>query len=175
MYFSMVSAIASASSSSEYSWPDYKLNLGDLSSSRLSVLKCLLDDQNSRSDYCESESKARDSREALGTSMDASERHTQMATLESHQRPTRDQGHPDVPGGLAVSSRAVVFRAEMAPTKRITRASPATTTTTTHVTNARLKALIDQGVADALAVCDADRSQNGDDIHNSGTGSRRTE
>nr|GEV03749.1 hypothetical protein [Tanacetum cinerariifolium] len=38
----------------------------------------------------------------------------------------------------------------MAPKKRTTRASPATkTTTTTPVTNAQLKELIDQGVADA--------------------------
>ncbi|GKC33456.1 putative reverse transcriptase domain-containing protein, partial [Tanacetum coccineum] len=43
------------------------------------------------------------------------------------------------------------------------------------VTNAQLKALIDQGVADALAACDADRSRNGDDSHNLGTGSRRIE
>ncbi|GJR50138.1 hypothetical protein Tco_1400659 [Tanacetum coccineum] len=32
-----------------------------------------------------------------------------------------------------------------------------------------------QRVADALAACDADRSQNGDDSHNLGTGSRRIE
>ncbi|GKA71116.1 reverse transcriptase domain-containing protein [Tanacetum coccineum] len=62
----------------------------------------------------------------------------------------------------------------MASKKRTTRASPATTTTTTTpVTNAQLKALIDQGVADALVVRDADRSMNGDDSHNSGTGVRR--
>ncbi|GKE25522.1 hypothetical protein Tco_1440906 [Tanacetum coccineum] len=60
----------------------------------------------------------------------------------------------------------------MAP-KRATRSTPATTTTTTSITNAQLKALIDQGVADALAVCDAGRSINGDDSHNSGTGVRR--
>ncbi|GKA03668.1 reverse transcriptase domain-containing protein [Tanacetum coccineum] len=35
------------------------------------------------------------------------------------------------------------------------------------------KALIDQGVADALAARDVDRSMNGDDSHNSGTGVRR--
>ncbi|GJV17743.1 hypothetical protein Tco_1363066 [Tanacetum coccineum] len=59
----------------------------------------------------------------------------------------------------------------MALKKRTTRASPVTTTTTTTpVTNAQLKALIDQGVADALAARDADRSMNGDDGHNSGTG-----
>ncbi|GKD80633.1 hypothetical protein Tco_1347472, partial [Tanacetum coccineum] len=57
-----------------------------------------------------------------------------------------------------------------------TRTTPATeTTTTTSVTNAQLKALIEQGVADALAARDADRSMNGDDSHNSGTGVRRTE
>ncbi|GKE26078.1 hypothetical protein Tco_1441462, partial [Tanacetum coccineum] len=39
--------------------------------------------------------------------------------------------------------------------------------------NAQLKALIDQGVADALAARDADRIMNGDDNHNSGTGVRR--
>ncbi|GKA08419.1 reverse transcriptase domain-containing protein [Tanacetum coccineum] len=62
----------------------------------------------------------------------------------------------------------------MAPKKRTTRASPATTTTTTTpITNAQLKELIDQGVADALAACDADRSRNGEDSHDSGTGVRR--
>ncbi|GKD60629.1 hypothetical protein Tco_1298138, partial [Tanacetum coccineum] len=39
--------------------------------------------------------------------------------------------------------------------------------------NAQLKALIDQGVVDALAACDADRSRNGEDNHDSGTGVRR--
>ncbi|GJT56120.1 alkaline ceramidase-like protein [Tanacetum coccineum] len=58
----------------------------------------------------------------------------------------------------------------MAPKRRAT-----TTTTTTPVTNAQLKALIGQGVVDALAARDADRSRNGDGNHNSGTGSRRTE
>ncbi|GJR97759.1 reverse transcriptase domain-containing protein [Tanacetum coccineum] len=58
----------------------------------------------------------------------------------------------------------------MALKKRTKRASPATTTTTnTPVTNAQ----IDQGIADTLAARDADRSMNGDDSHNSGTGDRR--
>ncbi|GKC19776.1 RNA-directed DNA polymerase, eukaryota [Tanacetum coccineum] len=62
----------------------------------------------------------------------------------------------------------------MTQNKRTTRASPATTTTTTTpVTNAQLKALIDQGVVDALAARDADRSMNDDDSHNSRTGVRR--
>ncbi|GJY88187.1 hypothetical protein Tco_0502815 [Tanacetum coccineum] len=59
----------------------------------------------------------------------------------------------------------------MAPKKRTTRALPATTTTTTTpITNAQLKALIDQGVADASAARDADKSRNGDDSYNLGTG-----
>ncbi|GJX79725.1 hypothetical protein Tco_0327874, partial [Tanacetum coccineum] len=63
---------------------------------------------------------------------------------------------------------------KMAPTRRTTRASPATTTTTTtSMIDAQLKALIDQGVSDALAARDADRSQNGEDNHDSGTGVRR--
>ncbi|GJR02855.1 putative reverse transcriptase domain-containing protein [Tanacetum coccineum] len=61
----------------------------------------------------------------------------------------------------------------MAP-KRTTRSTPAiTTTTTTPMTNAHLKALIDQGVADVLAARDADRSRNGEDNHDSRTGVRR--
>nr|GEU73996.1 hypothetical protein [Tanacetum cinerariifolium] len=62
----------------------------------------------------------------------------------------------------------------MAPKKRTTRASPATTTsTTTPVTNAQLKALVDQGVDDALAARDADSSQNDEDNHDSRTGISR--
>ncbi|GKD44063.1 hypothetical protein Tco_1268708, partial [Tanacetum coccineum] len=57
---------------------------------------------------------------------------------------------------------------KMAPKKRTTRASPTTTTTTTTpVTNVQLKASIDQGIADALAARDADRSMNVDDSHDS--------
>ncbi|GJX02688.1 putative reverse transcriptase domain-containing protein [Tanacetum coccineum] len=63
----------------------------------------------------------------------------------------------------------------MAP-KRTTRSTSATTTaTTTTMTNAQLKAMIDQGVTAALAARDADRSMNGDDSHNLGTGVRRNE
>nr|GFC23608.1 hypothetical protein [Tanacetum cinerariifolium] len=59
---------------------------------------------------------------------------------------------------------------------RTTRANPATktTTTTTSVTDSQLEVLIEQGVAKALAACDADRNTNGDDSHVSGTCARRT-
>nr|GEV34095.1 putative reverse transcriptase domain-containing protein [Tanacetum cinerariifolium] len=63
---------------------------------------------------------------------------------------------------------------KMAPKKRTTRATPATTTTPTiTITNAQLQALIDRGVAVALAERDADRSRNGDNSNDSGTGRRR--
>ncbi|GKB58527.1 hypothetical protein Tco_0914713 [Tanacetum coccineum] len=64
----------------------------------------------------------------------------------------------------------------MAPKKRTTRLNPETTTTTpatTFVTNAQLKAMIDQGVTTALAARDA--NTNGVDSHNSGTAVRRNE
>ncbi|GJV65905.1 putative reverse transcriptase domain-containing protein [Tanacetum coccineum] len=57
----------------------------------------------------------------------------------------------------------------MAP-KRTTRLNIAPeTTNTTSITNAQHQAMIDQGVTVALAACDANRSTNGDDSHNSGT------
>ncbi|GJZ88581.1 putative reverse transcriptase domain-containing protein [Tanacetum coccineum] len=58
--------------------------------------------------------------------------------------------------------------------KRTTRSTPsATPTTTTTMTDAQLKALIDQGIANSLAARDTDRSRNGEDSHDSGTGVRR--
>nr|GEV48977.1 putative reverse transcriptase domain-containing protein [Tanacetum cinerariifolium] len=45
--------------------------------------------------------------------------------------------------------------------------------TTTPMTDAQIKALIAQGVADALAERDADRSRNFDDSHDSGSNRRR--
>ncbi|GKD99755.1 putative reverse transcriptase domain-containing protein [Tanacetum coccineum] len=63
----------------------------------------------------------------------------------------------------------------MAPRKRTTRVSPAITTTptSTPVTDAQLRTLIERGVAAVLAEHDADKSRNGDDRHDSGTGGRR--
>ncbi|GJR16525.1 putative reverse transcriptase domain-containing protein [Tanacetum coccineum] len=60
----------------------------------------------------------------------------------------------------------------MEPRKRTTRASPATTTTptSTPVIDAQLRPLIKRGIAAVLAKHDADRSRNGDDSHDSGTG-----
>ncbi|GJZ03155.1 hypothetical protein Tco_0521116 [Tanacetum coccineum] len=48
-----------------------------------------------------------------------------------------------------------------------------TAATTTPMTDAHIKALIAQDIAGALAKCDADRSRNGDDSHDSRSGRRR--
>nr|GEV58984.1 reverse transcriptase domain-containing protein [Tanacetum cinerariifolium] len=62
----------------------------------------------------------------------------------------------------------------MAPKKKNTRATPATTTTlTTTVIDAQLQALIDRGIAAALAEHDADMSKNGDNSNDLGIGGRR--
>ncbi|GJZ10522.1 hypothetical protein Tco_0545281 [Tanacetum coccineum] len=65
---------------------------------------------------------------------------------------------------------SIVYFTKMPP-KRITA-----TTTPAPMTDAQIKALIGQGVADVLAEIEANRtSRNGDDNHDSRTGSRRTE
>ncbi|GJZ42470.1 putative reverse transcriptase domain-containing protein [Tanacetum coccineum] len=63
----------------------------------------------------------------------------------------------------------------MPPKRRTTRASPATTTTPTStlVTDAQLRTLIEQGVAVVLVEHDAEKSRNGDNSHDSGISGRR--
>nr|GEU87158.1 hypothetical protein [Tanacetum cinerariifolium] len=69
---------------------------------------------------------------------------------------------------------AWAYTKKMAPKKRTTRATPANTTTpTTTITNAQLQALINRGVASALAKRDADRSMNGDNSNDLGKDGRR--
>ncbi|GKB11953.1 reverse transcriptase domain-containing protein [Tanacetum coccineum] len=77
---------------------------------------------------------------------------------------------------IDVVNKSAMYLLIMPPRKAPkTRTTPAIeTTTTTSVTNAQLKA-IEQGVVDALAARDANRNMNGGDIHNLGTGVRRTE
>ncbi|GJX43529.1 hypothetical protein Tco_0260205 [Tanacetum coccineum] len=87
---------------------------------------------------------------------------TQVTALQSQQGPASGLAQPEIPK-------------EAGTPKRTTRANPAATTATTSVINAQLKAMINQGVTDALAARDADRNMNGDDSHNSGIGVKRTE
>ncbi|GKB17075.1 reverse transcriptase domain-containing protein [Tanacetum coccineum] len=114
------------------------------------------------------EREARISCEAWRWSMDA----INLAGSEVMALRTQVVAHQSKIAGLRAADRT---RQKMAP-KRTTRSTlAATTATTTTVTNAQLKAMIDQGVTSTLAARDADRSMNGDDNHNSGTGVRRNE
>nr|GFB23329.1 hypothetical protein [Tanacetum cinerariifolium] len=63
----------------------------------------------------------------------------------------------------------------MAPRQTTRSTADQETVNATTVTNAQLQAMIDQGVTAALTACDALRSTNADDSHNSGTCVRRTE
>ncbi|GJR00400.1 hypothetical protein Tco_0523384 [Tanacetum coccineum] len=64
---------------------------------------------------------------------------------------------------------------KMAPKRAVRSNTAPETTNTTSVTNAQLRAMIDQGVTSDLVARDANRNTNGDDSHNSGTGVRRME
>ncbi|GJT82575.1 hypothetical protein Tco_1056917 [Tanacetum coccineum] len=94
----MVSAIASASSSFEYSWSENKLKSGDLNSSRLSDLKCLLDDQNSHSGFA-----LKKGREKFSTIDIACEEYVQEV-LE-----TSKSGNPTSTSDLTIDSRSPSF------------------------------------------------------------------
>nr|GFC46523.1 hypothetical protein [Tanacetum cinerariifolium] len=62
----------------------------------------------------------------------------------------------------------------MEPKKRTTRATPTIATTPAKtITNAQLQALIDRGVAAALGERNADRSRNGNNSNDLGTGGRK--
>nr|GEY45173.1 hypothetical protein [Tanacetum cinerariifolium] len=58
----------------------------------------------------------------------------------------------------------------MAPRRTTRSTADSETINATMITNAQLQAMIDQGVTAALATRDALRSTNGDDSHNSETG-----
>nr|GFB01743.1 hypothetical protein [Tanacetum cinerariifolium] len=64
---------------------------------------------------------------------------------------------------------------QMAPRRTTRSTADQETVNATTVTNPQLQTMIDQGVTAALAACDALRSTNGDDSHNSITGVRRME
>ncbi|GJX23427.1 hypothetical protein Tco_0227872, partial [Tanacetum coccineum] len=131
------------------------------------------------------EREARPSREGWGWSMDASDLahfevmalHTQVVAQQSEIVALRAADRAQqaqlmetlrLMSTLQTQVTALLYFAKMAP-KRTTRANPADTTATTSVTDAQLKAIIDQGVTDALAARDVYRNTNGDDSHNSGT------
>ncbi|GKE79893.1 hypothetical protein Tco_1549893 [Tanacetum coccineum] len=75
----------------------------------------------------------------------------------------REQAHTDDPE----DADSCTSTAKMSPKRN------AATTTTTPMIDAQIKALIAQGVVDALAERDTERSRNGDDIYDSGSDGRR--
>ncbi|GJS13841.1 putative reverse transcriptase domain-containing protein [Tanacetum coccineum] len=143
------------------------------------------------------ELEARMSREAWRCSMDSSNhacsgvmalRTQTLTVMQSLQRQVTilqghvtalqgQQGPPEGPTQPEIPKEA----GKNGTKERTTRLNPGETsipvttptTTTTSVTDAQLKAMIDQGVTAALAACDT--NTNGIDSHNSGTGARRNE
>nr|GFA45880.1 hypothetical protein [Tanacetum cinerariifolium] len=120
------------------------------------------------------ESEARASCEAWVQSIDASD--TKHYEMRSTARRGTDSAKDITDSDGSIIEYYIFYNLKkMAPMRINIKASPAMMTTTTPITNAHLKALIDQGVVDALEAREADRSRIGDNSHNSGTGSRRTE
>ncbi|GJV87992.1 hypothetical protein Tco_1531930 [Tanacetum coccineum] len=115
------------------------------------------------------ESEARLSREAWVQSMDASD-------IARSEGPTRGPARLEIPeeARVVVCRFGYVVAMLYSLLKNGTKKNhQINTTPTTSVTDEQLKRLIDQGVADALAARDAERSRNGEDTHDSGTGVRR--
>ncbi|GJU89850.1 hypothetical protein Tco_1302273 [Tanacetum coccineum] len=133
------------------------------------------------------ERETRLSQEAWGRSMDASD----LARSEVMSLRTTILGQRAVISELQAADhrrqaaitellasdcrRQAQFIEKMAPKRAMRSNTAPETTTMTTVTNAQLKALIDQGVTATLATRDADKNTNGDDSHASGVNVRRTE
>ncbi|GJZ59842.1 putative reverse transcriptase domain-containing protein [Tanacetum coccineum] len=108
------------------------------------------------------ESEARYARHAWGQTMDCN-----MATLEARDPARTDDSEDAGSSTILYGMLSIVSNSQKMPPK-------ITTATTTPMTDAQIKALIAQGVANALAEIEAKRtSRNGDDNHNSGSGGRR--
>ncbi|GJY47024.1 hypothetical protein Tco_0436087 [Tanacetum coccineum] len=87
--------------------------------------------------------------------------------------PGRHEGQGLEPAYRLYMLESQANQAQKTPPKKRTAT---TITTTTPMTDAQLKALIAQGVADALVEIEANKTSiNGDDSHDFGTHSRRTE
>ncbi|GJV76732.1 hypothetical protein Tco_1508316 [Tanacetum coccineum] len=113
------------------------------------------------------------SRRLEGAIVIMSDRIDEVYLTPEYDSPIGSNGYLARRGWAAMLGCTLLYE-KMAPKKITTRTSPATTTTTTTpMTNAQIKALINQGVDDALAERDAERSQNSDDNYDLGTGGRR--
>nr|GEY41982.1 hypothetical protein [Tanacetum cinerariifolium] len=89
----------------------------------------------------------------------------------------REPAHIDDPEDAASCTSTVVELVfafiSVSNYHKMTPKRNAATTTTTPITDAQIKALIAQGVVDALAERDANKSRNGDDSHDLGSDRRR--
>ncbi|GKC68836.1 hypothetical protein Tco_1101434, partial [Tanacetum coccineum] len=131
------------------------------------------------------ESEARLFREAWVQSMDVSdmarsEVSTLQTTVLAQQTKIGDLRAADRRRQAQLTEALTLLRtlqtqmAKMPPRKAPrTRTNPAAIIATTSVNDEQLKRLISQGVADVLAECEATRSGNGEDNHDSGMGRRR--
>nr|GEV95828.1 hypothetical protein [Tanacetum cinerariifolium] len=95
-----------------------------------------------------------------------------LVSKESEARCTQQAWPQAMDCNRAVHAELQAYRSQKMPPKR----TATTATTTTPMTDTQLKALIAQGVADALVEINANRtSRNGDDSYDLGTSSIRTE
>nr|GFA70512.1 hypothetical protein [Tanacetum cinerariifolium] len=95
--------------------------------------------------------------------------------LETEAKLSRQAWVQSMDASDIARSKVMALHTQKMTPKRTTRSTPAitTTTTTTFVTDYQLKALINQGIGNALAARNADRSRNGKDSHDSGMGVMR--
>nr|GEX25400.1 reverse transcriptase domain-containing protein [Tanacetum cinerariifolium] len=94
----------------------------------------------------------------------------ESSVAATSRQPRLDVATMDATPGCLVSKKdGYGIKDKMPPKRTVTKTTPA------PMTDAQIKALIAQGVADALAELEANKtSRNGDDSHDLGTGSRRT-
>nr|GEV20772.1 DNA/RNA polymerases superfamily protein [Tanacetum cinerariifolium] len=137
-------------------------------------------------------SEARASLEVWVKSMDATDTahyKTQMVALQSQQRPGRDPTHPDVPEEADIivymschdyfcmksNGYYTSYDLKKMPPRKAPRTRTTPATTTTSMTDAAIRELISQGVADALAKHEIQRNNNlnGDGSQGSGSGITR--
>ncbi|GJX58920.1 hypothetical protein Tco_0290310 [Tanacetum coccineum] len=118
MYCSIVSTIASASSSSEYSWSESRLKSGDLNLSRLRVLKCLnLDDRNSRSRFVLKEGRKDFARKSINSVSVPDDRYAFGINIDRKTRVVTST-LPDFASVFQFNNRVTALEQEVAELKK---------------------------------------------------------
>ncbi|GKB24795.1 hypothetical protein Tco_0864196, partial [Tanacetum coccineum] len=107
---------------------------------------------------------------------DVNDRVTDLATNQRQDTQELYMRYKDAQNDQALlraQSRSQAMEAQIRALLRDVNVLQRTAATTTPMTDAQIKALISQGVVDALAEHKANRSRNGDDSHDSGSDGRR--